>query len=231
MAQAFYSVATPIGNLGDITARAVDILSSVDFVVAEDTRHTGQLLAHLGIKKPLLSFRDGPTHVMDRLLAAIRSRLESGESGAYVTDAGTPGISDPGWRLMVMVREVGVTMVPVPGASALTALLSVCHVPIEEYRFIGFLPKKKGYQTKLADIAQYLNGSHDRGVILYESPHRIRRTLTDLSSLGLFYAIVGRELTKRFETIERGVLEQEFIARLPERGEYVILITKGSDLV
>ncbi len=224
MPQAFYSVATPIGNLGDITSRAVDILSSVDFVVAEDTRHTGQLLAHLGIKKPLLSFRDGPTHVMDRLLNAIRLRLGAGESAAYVTDAGTPGISDPGWRLMAIVRDMDIVITPIPGPSAVTALLSVCHIPIDEYRFIGFLPKKKGYQTKLAELVEYLAAGSGRAVILYESPHRVRRTLTDIMAHGPVYALIGRELTKKFETIESGLLTTDLIARLPDRGEYAVML-------
>jgi 16S rRNA (cytidine1402-2'-O)-methyltransferase len=225
MTQAFYSIATPIGNLSDITTRAVDILSSVDFVVAEDTRHTGQLLAHLGIKKPLLSFRDGPSQVMDRLLRAIEERIDVGQIGAYVTDAGTPGVSDPGWRLMALLDRKGVMASPIPGPSAVTAIMSVVPVPLSEYRFVGFLPKKKGYQTALSNLAAYMDANAGSGIVFFESPHRIRRTLEDFARQGSYYVIIGRELTKKFETIGKGALDQEMISQLPDRGEYVVVLT------
>ncbi len=220
----FYSVATPIGNRDDITTRALQVLGEVDFIVAEDTRHSGELLAYYGIKKPLISFRDAPKPVMDRALKQIQDRLAKGESGAYMTDAGTPGISDPGWRLMAILVERNIIPVPIPGPSAVIALMSVADIPLEEYRFIGFLPKKKGYQTKLKELADYLSVA-ERGVVFYESPHRIRRTLTDFSTYKPeVKVIIGRELTKKFETIYRASLSSEFIATLPGKGEYVILL-------
>lgn len=225
----FFIVATPIGNRDDMTTRGMQTLSEVDFVVAEDTRHSGELLAHYGIKKPLISFRDAPTPVMERSLKDVLKRVKNGESGAYMTDAGTPGVSDPGWRLVQSLLEQNVQVVPVPGASAVTALLSVANMPLDEYRFIGFLPKKKGYQTKLQELVEYLNHKEARGVVIYESPNRIRKTLTDFLILieqrrELPYVVIGRELTKKFESIYRGNLTKELIDALPEKGEYVVLL-------
>lgn len=234
-----YIIATPIGNRQDITHRALDTLKAVDFVVAEDTRHTGELLAHFEIKKDLISFRDAPTPVMDRLIAEVVTRLKNDESAAYVTDAGTPGVSDPGWRLVDAALEAGIVVTSIPGPSAVTALLSVADIQIDEYRFVGFLPKKKGFQTTVADLLDYLQAGKNRAVIFYESPHRVQNTLaviarslvtrqsvipTEVEGSGL-YSVIGRELTKKFETIYRGQLTDAFIAQLPDRGEYVILIT------
>lgn len=242
MSSQFYIVATPIGNREDITTRAQHILGQVDFIVAEDTRHTGQLLAMYGIKKPLLSFRDAPQPVMDKLLNAVRERLAAGESGAYVTDAGTPGVSDPAWRIVQAAIQMDVSVSPLPGPAAVTALLSVADAPIDEYRFVGFLPKKKGFQTKIADLLDYLNHKEQRAVLFYESPNRIRATLQtffdchcearsnlDVSSRAVreisgLHAIIGRELTKKFETIYRSELTKDFIATLPEKGEYVVMV-------
>jgi len=222
----FYIVATPIGNRDDMSTRAVQVLGDVDFIVAEDTRHTGQLMAYFGIKKPLISFRDAPQSVMNRSLTAIGERLAKGESGAYVTDAGTPNISDPGWRLIAAVLGQNVIIAPVPGPSAAATLVSLAHVPLDEYRFIGFLPKKKGNQTKIDELVDYLKQNKEhRGVVLYESPNRVRRTLTDFAAHNpALQVVAGRELTKKFETLYRGVLTKDFIESLPEKGEYVVLI-------
>lgn len=220
----FFIVATPIGNRSDMTTRAIQVLGDADFIVAEDTRHTGELLAYYGIKKPLISFRDAPKAIIDHSLKQIKDRLEKGENGAYVTDAGTPGVSDPGWRLVTEVLSLA-TVVPIPGPSAGTSLISAAHVPLDEYRFLGFLPKKKGYQTKIEDLIGYLQSKEKRGVVFYESPRRIRKTLTDfLKKKTELHAIIGRELTKKFETIYRGQITEEFIKQLPEKGEYVVLI-------
>ena len=225
MASNFYIIATPIGNRDDITTRAMQVLGDINFIVAEDTRHTGELLAYFGIKKPLISFRDAPVPVMNRALKQIKGRLRKNESGAYVTDAGTPGVSDPGWRLISALLPLGVIPIPIPGPSAVTALLSVIDVPLDEYRFIGFLPKKKGYQTKINELNLYLRHKERRGIILYESPKRVHKTLTDMMKLNpKLGAIIGRELTKKFETIYRGKLTDKFIANLPEKGEYVVFI-------
>lgn len=221
----FFIIATPIGNRDDITTRAIHTLSEVDFIVAEDTRHTGQLMAIYGIKKPYISFRDAPSAIMDRAIKDVLERLSRGESGAYVTDAGTPGVSDPGWRLVHALETAKVSVTALPGPSAVTMLISLADVPLEEYRFIGFLPKKKGFQTKVADLVSYLNHKEVRGVVFYESPNRIRATLTDFMTQNpKLQAIIGRELTKKFETVYRGPLREDFIAALPEKGEYVVLL-------
>lgn len=224
MKPCFYSVATPIGNRDDITTRALQVLGDVDFIVAEDTRHTGELLAYYGIKKPLISFRDAPSAVMSRSIKHVQDRVKQGESGAYVTDAGTPGISDPGWRLIESLLD-DATIIPIPGPAAVTALVSVANMPFDEYRFIGFLPKKKGYQTKLAELCDYLTHKDKRAVVFYESPRRIRKTLTDFCGVNSkLKVIAGRELTKKFETISRGQLSAALIKTLPEKGEYVVLL-------
>lgn len=221
-----YIVATPIGNRSDITERAREVLGSVDCVVAEDTRHTGELLAFFGIKKPLISFRDAPQPVMDKACGQVLARLSEGESVAYVTDAGTPGVSDPGWRLVDAALEAGVTVVPIPGPAAVTALISVANKPLDEYRFMGFLPKKKGFQTTVTDLLAYLGAGDSRGVIFYESPNRVQSTLRAfLERNQPVYAVIGRELTKKFESVYRGELSEDFIKSLPDRGEYVILLT------
>lgn len=237
-----YLVATPIGNRDDMTLRAKQILGAVEFVVAEDTRHTGELLAFYGIKKPLLSFRDAPVPVMDRCLGNVLTRLIAGESAAYVTDAGTPGVSDPGWRLVEAVLETGISVSPIPGPSAVTTLLSIANKQIDEFRFVGFLPKKKGFQTELSELIRYLQVSKNRAVIFYESPNRVQATLKafqqsaisdqkscaenwKLKTESCLYATIGRELTKKFETIYRGELSDDLIKPLPDRGEYVVLLS------
>jgi 16S rRNA (cytidine1402-2'-O)-methyltransferase len=225
MNQSFSIVATPIGNRDDMTTRAIQVLGDVDFIVAEDTRHTGQLMAFYGIKKPMISFRDAPKNVMDRSLSQIRQRLENGESGAYVTDAGTPSVSDPGWRLVEMVLNHEIPITPIPGASAVTTLVSLVHVPLDEYRFVGFLPKKKGYQSTIDELTGYLTAKENRAVVFYESPRRIRKTLTDFASKSpKLQAIIGRELTKKFETIYRVSLKADTVKELPDKGEYVVLL-------
>ena len=221
----FYIVATPIGNRDDMTTRSLQVLGDVDFIAAEDTRHTGQLLSYYGVKKPLISLRDGPTVITNRALSQIADRLKEGQSGAYVTDAGTPSISDPGWRLVDVLLELNADVVPIPGPSAVTALLSVANIGLDEYRFVGFLPKKKGHQTKMEELASYLNSKETRGVMLFESPARVKKSLTEFMTLmPTARAIIGRELTKKFESVYRGLLSEEFIKELPEKGEYVILI-------
>lgn len=227
-----YIVATPIGNLGDISTRARMVLESVDFIVAEDTRHSGELLASCHIKKPLLSFRDAPTPVMNRALGAILARLARGQSGAYITDAGTPGLSDPGWRLVSAALDAGFALSPIPGPSAVTTLLSIADFATHEYRFMAFLPKKKGFQTTISRLIDYLAEGKNRSVIFYESPHRVKNTLSAFMNyhrgpsepLLSLKALVGRELTKKFETVYRGELTEDFIAMLPAKGEYVVLL-------
>jgi 16S rRNA (cytidine1402-2'-O)-methyltransferase len=214
-----YVVSTPIGNLDDITRRAVKVLEAVDAIVAEDTRKTSILLRHLGISKPLISFHE---HNERKRTGELIRKLETGMSLALVSDAGTPGISDPGF---LIVRECvlhNIQVVPVPGASALLAALTVSGLPTDRFIFEGFLPHKKGRRTRISSLKD-----EERTIILYESPHRILRTLRELGEvMADRQAVIGRELTKVFEEIQRGTLgelEQYFASR-PVKGEFVLII-------
>ena len=214
-----YIIATPIGNLEDMTDRAVRVLSEVHTVLAEDTRVTAKLLAHFGIKVYVVPWHH---HSTERDFQKIRQILAEGKDCAYVTDAGTPGISDPGGKLVELVLHSmpEVAIVPVPGPSALAAAISVAGIPLDEFMFFGFLPHKKGRQTKLARIQQ-----SDIPVILFESVHRIRKTLSELAGMEK-QVIVCRELTKKFETIYRGSAA-EVLEKIPDsevKGEFVIII-------
>lgn len=223
MSGKLYIVATPIGNLGDITIRALETLENVDAVVAEDTRVTSKLLARYNISKPLLSLRARSARAY---FENIANMVADGRSVAYVTDAGTPGISDPGPLLVSLVRErAGEHAVLVlPGPSALVAAVSVLGVPTDEFTFLGFLPHKKGRQKALDQLVQ-----EKRMVILYESPHRIRKLLTELSErIGDRRLVLCHELTKLHEHTAVGTVV-ELRARLgkdiPEKGEFVVAIT------
>lgn len=221
-----YIIATPIGNREDITERAKRILGEVSFVAAEDTRHSGQLLAGYNIHKPLISFHDGPTNIMERAEREIITRLAEGD-GAYITDAGTPGVSDPGWRLIDGVKNAGHEVVPIPGPSSAITLLSAFDKQLDEYRFVGFLPKKKGHQTLIKELVEYLSGGKNRGVVFFESPMRVDKTLREFKNIDSeLAAFVGRELTKQFESFYSGQITDEFIECLPAKGEYVVLVTK-----
>jgi 16S rRNA (cytidine1402-2'-O)-methyltransferase len=214
-----YVVSTPIGNLDDITRRAVKVLEAVDAVVAEDTRKTSVLLQHLGISKPLISYHE---HNERKRTGELIRKLETGMSLALVSDAGTPGISDPGF---LIVRECvfhNIRVIPVPGASALLAALTVSGLPSDRFVFEGFLPHKKGRRTRILSLKD-----EERTIILYESPHRILRTLRELGEvMGDRQAVIGRELTKVFEEIKRGTLgELElYFTSKPVKGEFVLII-------
>jgi 16S rRNA (cytidine1402-2'-O)-methyltransferase len=217
---ALYIVSTPIGNLEDITRRAVAILAGVDAVAAEDTRTTRILLDHLGISKPLLSY-----HAQNevRRLPELISRLQGGESIALVTDAGTPGISDPAFAIVREALRNGLRVIPVPGASALLAALVVSGLPMDRFVFEGFLPVKKGRRGRIERLRE-----EERTIVLYESPHRLQKTLRELhAALGNRAVAVARELTKKFEEVERGALPD--VLRAVEgkepRGEYVIVVS------
>lgn len=200
-----YIVATPIGNLGDMTLRAIETLKLVDVVLSEDTRVTGNLLRHFDIKKPLISFHEHTERdKADKLIA----RMRAGESMALVTDAGTPGISDPGNVLVALATEASMRVVPVPGASALGAIVSVAGIDMREFVFLGFPPHKKGRQTFFQRIAE-----STVPVIYYESPHRVIKNLELLMELAPpslaesrreKNLVLGRELTKIFEEVVRG---------------------------
>jgi 16S rRNA (cytidine1402-2'-O)-methyltransferase len=220
-----YVVSTPIGNLDDITRRAVSILETVDAVVAEDTRKTSVLLRHIGVSKPLISYHEHNEH--KRTDELIR-RLQSGQSLALVSDAGTPGISDPGFLIVRACIQNTIRVVPIPGASALLAGLSVSGLPMDRFVFEGFLPHKKGRKTRIESLK-----NEERTIVLYESPHRILRTLRELRDvLGDRQAVIARELTKTFEEIVHGTLgelEQHFDLK-PIKGEFVLLISgKGKE--
>lgn len=196
-----YIVATPIGNLGDITLRALETLKAVDVVLSEDTRVTGNLLRHFEIKKPLISFHE---HTETEKAEKLIERLRKGESMALVTDAGTPGISDPGNVLVALAARASVRVVPIPGVSAIGAIVSVAGIDMREFLFLGFPPHKKGRQTFFQSVAD-----SSVPVIYYESPHRVIKNLELLFQLApQKYLVLGRELTKIFEEVVRGTAEE-----------------------
>lgn len=232
---ALYIVATPIGNLDDITARAIDVLSNASVVAAEDTRHTHRLLSHLGIKAKLESFHD---YSDDSRVAYFLDRVAAGESVALVSDAGTPLISDPGYSLVAKAHELGIQVVPVPGACAMVAALSAAGLPTDRFIFEGFLPaKSSGRKGRLAELAKT-----SATIIFYESPHRIEASLADMQAvLGDRPAAIARELTKMFETVSKGTLSslQQMTAddNNQRKGEFVVLVQgdrseadEGSDI-
>lgn len=221
-------VATPIGNLGDISARALEILRTVAAVCAEDTRHTRQLLAHFGIERPLLALHQ---HNEDAQAAQLIARLLGGDTLALVSDAGTPLVSDPGYRLVRAARAAGVRVSPVPGACAAIAALSVAGLASDRFVFEGFLPAKaSARRERLARLA-----AEPRTLIFYESAHRIEEALVDL--VGAFGegrpAVLARELTKLFETVLDGSLA-ELLAQVradanQRRGEFVLIVEGAAD--
>jgi 16S rRNA (cytidine1402-2'-O)-methyltransferase len=215
-------VATPIGNLGDLTLRALETLKDVDAIVCEDTRVTAKLLAHYKVQKPLISCHE---HTDEKKLAGIIERLKRGEKFAYVTDAGTPGISDPGNYLVEKALAAGVTVLPIPGPTALGAIVSVAGIDLREFLFKGFPPHKKGRETFFKEVA----GS-SLPVIYYESPHRVVRNLALLAELAPEKKIVlGRELTKMFEEVIRGNVTEalSYFESHPDkvRGEFVVVVS------
>lgn len=217
---ALYIVSTPIGNLEDITLRALRILKSVDIIAAEDTRKTKILLNHYGIEKELISYYQ--FNELKRIPEII-NKLKSGKSVAVVSDAGTPGISDPAYRLVKKAVEEEIKIIPIPGASALLSALVVSGLPTDSFVFEGFLPHKKGRKTKLEKLK-----SEERTIILYESPHRILKTLHEiLETLGDRKITVAREITKKFEELMYGRVS-DVIRQLETRtvqGEFVIVLS------
>ena len=217
---------TPIGNLADITYRAVDTLNSVDFIFAEDTRVSKKLLNHYKIDKKIYSYHD---HSKDSEVEKLTNLLESGNDVALISDAGTPTVSDPGYRLIRECVKKGVDIVPIPGPSAVTAALSVAGLPSDSFTFVGFLPQKKGRIKKIEQLSEINNT-----IILFESPHRLLKTLNQLFEiLGNRQVAIGRELTKLYEEIIRGNLKdvtQEF-SKKSVKGEIVIMIGKNDDRI
>lgn len=218
-----YIVATPIGNLDDMTLRAIQVLKAADVVAAEDTRHSGSLLSHFGISTRLVSYRD---HNEVAATQGLMNLLESGQTVALVSDAGTPLISDPGYRLVQAALAAGITVVPIPGASAVIAALSVSGMATDRFSFEGFLPAKQGArQEQLRSL-----GIESRTLVFYEAPHRIKASLKDVVLiLGAERQVtLARELTKRFEQVWHGsagaALAHIETAFIPERGEFVLLV-------
>jgi 16S rRNA (cytidine1402-2'-O)-methyltransferase len=219
-----YLVATPIGNLEDITLRALRVLRECDVVAAEDTRRTGQLLKHFELSKPLLSyFQFNEAKRSEEILA----RLQRGEKVALVTDAGSPGISDPGERVVRAAVAAGFRVEAVPGACALVAALTASGLPTDEFHFIGFLPHKSGQRRNQLEALKPFDGT----LVLYESPYRIDKLLGELNEVFPERPVVlARELTKKFEEYLRGK-PAELLALTQKRslkGEFVVLVAPAS---
>jgi 16S rRNA (cytidine1402-2'-O)-methyltransferase len=215
-----YVVATPIGNLEDVTLRALRVLKEVDLVACEDTRRTRGLLAHIGVHAPLTSYFEGNKLAKGEVL--LRA-LRDGRSVALVTDAGTPGISDPGFLLVRAAREAGIRVVPVPGPSAVIAALSAAGVPADRFVFEGFLPVKPGRRLRRLHALHELETT----VVCYESPHRILASLEAVGQVfGDIEIVIARELTKQFEEIVRGTAAElsAHFARGAARGEFTLVI-------
>ena len=216
-----YVVATPIGNLEDITLRAINVLKSVDLIAAEDTRHTLKLLNHLEISKPLISYH---RHNEELRVDVLIEKLKEGQDIALVSDAGTPGICDPGEEIVKRCIEEGIEIIPIPGACAIINALVCSGLNTKEFIFIGFLPlNKKLRKNKLEEIKQ-----STKTIIIYEAPHKLKTTLLDLKNfIGNRKIVLARELTKIHEEFIRGEID-DIISKVDElKGEMVILIEKA----
>ena len=224
-----FIVATPIGNLDDITFRAVEILKSIDIILAEDTRHSKKLLKHLNIAKPIRAFHE---HNEREKMKAIIGELHSGKSIALISDAGTPLISDPGYFLVAQAKKEGLRVVPIPGPSALITALSASGLASDSFTFLGFLPSKKTARVKLLKSLV----SRAETSIFYESPKRILATLTDMHSIfgGSREVCLAKELTKLFETIQTdsipNLIKYLNIDKSHQKGEFVILVSANDKI-
>ena len=221
MENKLFVVTTPIGNLGDLTERVKETLKSVDFLIAEDTRVSVKILRFLNIKKPILKFHE---HSNDTELKRILQRLENGESAALVCDAGAPGISDPGPRLIEELRLANIKIEPIPGPSAITTLWSVSGIKGDKFAFWGFIPKKKGREKFLKALKE-----SPIPIIFFESPHRFLRLLDNLQKFlePEREIVIGRELTKKFEEIKK-IRIKDLKSEYPKqiKGEITIIIDK-----
>ncbi len=214
-----YIVATPIGNLDDITYRAVEILKKVDYIGVEDTRHSGPLLKKYDINTPTISFFE---HNEIRRSGEFIKKLSEGKNLAIISDAGTPTVSDPGYRLISEAADQGIQIVPIPGASSILTALVGSGFPTDRFTFEGFLPKKKGRQTRFEELK-----NEKRTIIFFESPHRVEKTLSDcLEYLGDREIVLCREMTKMFEQFHRGKVSEliEYFKIEKPRGEFVFVI-------
>ena len=212
-----YIIATPIGNLEDITFRAVRLLKEVKMVFAEDTRLTKNLLKHYEIDTPLMSCNSKNE---EQRIPAIKGILDQGEDVAIVSDAGTPGISDPSVRVVSYFRSIDYTVNPIPGPSAIITALSAAGVPTDKFSFLGFPPQKKGRQSFFKN-ADSMEGT----IVLYESPYRIEKTLAQINEfMGNRYIVLARELTKKFEEFKSGLILDIQDENLTKKGEFVVII-------
>ncbi len=215
-----FIVATPIGNLKDITYRAVETLANADIIVCEDTRVTSKLLAAYKITKSLWALHE---HSKSRILEKVIGELRRGKNVAYVSDAGTPGVNDPGGKLVAAAIDAHVKVEPIPGPSALTTAISVCGFPMDEFTYHGFAPHKKGRATFFQSIAR-----DSRPSIFFESTHRIQKTMsaleTSLDPHRLLF--IGREMTKMHETLYRGTIAdvKQRLGETSQKGEFVIIL-------
>ena len=226
MAGRLYVVSTPIGNLEDITYRAVRVLKEVDWIACEDTRTTLNLLRRYSIETPMLSYHE---HNEAERAAELFDRLRAGETGALVSDAGTPLVSDPGFRIVRGAVQAGIQVEALPGASAVLAALVVSGLPTDQFHFLGFLPPRQGQRLRLLES---LANEHAT-LVFYEAPHRILESLADIATvLGRREIAVAREITKLHEEVLRGT-PKEVLAKLESRdtvrGEFVILISKATE--
>ncbi|MEI6478241.1 MAG: ribosomal RNA small subunit methyltransferase I [bacterium] len=224
-----YVVATPIGNLQDLTLRGLKVLGEVNHLYAEDTRVTQGMLQRHGIKRSVSSYREAADRgLLERIITDILFKLKQGESVAYVSDAGSPGVSDPGNYLVSRVVALGYSVVPIPGASALPAILSVAGFPSMRPLFVGFLPKKKGHQTLMGKLKGALESGVCDTVVFYESPERIVKLLGELMTWEMpLQVCLGRELTKLYEEIMRGTPEEvmsDLSKRATIKGEITLAI-------
>ena len=221
-----FVVATPIGNLQDISFRAVETLKKVNCIFAEDTRTSKKLINHYDIDTKLYSYHD---HSSEKEIARLLDILKDHKDVALISDAGTPTISDPGYSLIRQCINEGIDVIPIPGASALTAAISASGLPSDAFAFIGFLPTKKGRKKKISSLENL-----DMTIVLFESPHRLIKTLNQLKeALGERPIVVARELTKLYEEIIRGNFSSaiEFFEAKKIKGEIVIMIGKNDDRI
>ena len=220
-----YIVATPIGNLEDITLRAIRVLKEVDLIAAEDTRHTLKLLNHLEISKPLISYH---RHNEDVKTDILIHKLQEGQNIALVSDAGTPGICDPGEEVIKACIECGISVIPIPGACAMINALIASGIDTKEFIFLGFLPlHKKLRKEKLVEIK-----NANKTVILYEAPHKLNTTLKDLKEiLGNRQVVLAREITKIHEEYIRGTIDEILAKSETLKGEMILVIEKNESMI
>ncbi|MDD4955755.1 MAG: 16S rRNA (cytidine(1402)-2'-O)-methyltransferase [Candidatus Omnitrophica bacterium] len=215
-----YIVATPIGNLEDITSRAIRTLKEADFILAEDTRKTGFLLSHLGIKKPLISFFE---HSEIKKIPWVIEELKAGKNIALVSDAGTPTISDPGYKLVRETRKEKLPVTVIPGASSITAALSITSIPRDKFIFLGYLPRKHNERARLFEKLKGLEAA----IVFFESPFRVVASMEDMKSIvGNVKIALARELTKKFEEVFEGSIEEAVLhfSKAQPKGEFVVIL-------